>query len=102
MNILHTLIGMGSAALAAAVPYPGKATHIFRKGQRSIYVKNNFKKQNKFLRLFATFCQLPLFLSVFYSNPQDQSDRTTQPTRATHSGRREIISICQDDFVMQD
>ena len=25
MKILHTLIGMGSAALAAAVPYPGKA-----------------------------------------------------------------------------
>ena len=25
-KVLHTLIGMGSAALAAAVPYPGKAT----------------------------------------------------------------------------
>ena len=33
-KILHTLIGMGSAALAAAVLYPGKATLIFRKGQR--------------------------------------------------------------------
>ena len=30
-KILHTLIGMGSAALAAAVSYSGKAT---RKGQR--------------------------------------------------------------------
>ena len=26
---------MGSAALAAAVPYPGKATRIVRKGQRT-------------------------------------------------------------------
>ena len=25
-NIVHTLIGMGSAALSAAVPYPGKVT----------------------------------------------------------------------------
>ena len=32
MKTLHTLVGMGSAALAAAVPYPGKATEIFRKG----------------------------------------------------------------------
>ena len=28
MKILHTLTGMGSAALAAAVQYPGKATRI--------------------------------------------------------------------------
>ncbi len=34
-DILHTLIGMGSAALAATVPYPGKMTRISRKGQRS-------------------------------------------------------------------
>ena len=33
-KILHTLIGMGSAALAAAVPRPGKATRISRKRQR--------------------------------------------------------------------
>ena len=45
-KIVHTLIGMGSAALAAAVPYPGRATIIYRKGQRStlslslyIYIK---------------------------------------------------------------
>ena len=31
-KILHTLIGMGSATLAAAVPYRGKATRIFRRG----------------------------------------------------------------------
>ena len=34
-KILHTPIGMGSAALAAAVPYPGKTSRIFRKGQIS-------------------------------------------------------------------
>ena len=34
-NILHTLTGMGSAALAAVVPYPGKAIRISRKGQSS-------------------------------------------------------------------
>ena len=32
-KILHTLAGTGSAALAIAVRYPGKATQIFRKGQ---------------------------------------------------------------------
>ena len=31
LEILHTLIEMGSAALAAAVPYSGKGTRIFRK-----------------------------------------------------------------------
>ena len=31
-NILHSLMGMGSAALAAAVLYPGKATRIFMQG----------------------------------------------------------------------
>ena len=31
-KILHTLIGMGSAVLAAAVPYPDKATQISHKG----------------------------------------------------------------------
>ena len=31
-KILHTLIGMGSAALEAAVPYPGKATQISYEG----------------------------------------------------------------------
>ena len=34
-KIPHTLTGMGSAALAAAVLYPGKATRISHKGQRS-------------------------------------------------------------------
>ena len=33
--MLHTLIGMGSAALAAAVPYPVKTIRISREGQRS-------------------------------------------------------------------
>ena len=32
-KILHTLRGMGSAALAAAVPYPGTEIRISRKGQ---------------------------------------------------------------------
>ena len=35
MKLLHTLIGMGSAALAAAVSDLGKATHISLKGQRN-------------------------------------------------------------------
>ena len=34
-NFLRTLIGMGSAALTAAVPYPGKVTRISHKGQRN-------------------------------------------------------------------
>ena len=34
-KILHTLIGVGSAGLAAAVPYPCKAIRISRKGKSS-------------------------------------------------------------------
>ena len=34
---LHTLTGMGSAALAAAVPYAGKAIQISRMGQRILF-----------------------------------------------------------------
>ena len=33
-KMLHTQVGMGSAALGAAVSYPGKATWISRSGQR--------------------------------------------------------------------
>ena len=32
-NTAHTPVGMGSAALAAALPYPDKSTRISRKGQ---------------------------------------------------------------------
>ena len=34
-TLLHTLVGMGSAALAPTVPYPDTATRICSKGQRS-------------------------------------------------------------------
>ena len=40
-KILHTLIGMGSAALAADVPYPGKEIRISRKGQSVLKKKKN-------------------------------------------------------------
>ena len=47
-NTARTLTGMGSADLAAAVPYSGKVTHIFCKGQGStkkinIYTENGMK-----------------------------------------------------------
>ena len=32
-NVVHTVTRIGSAALAAAEPYPGKGTRISRKGQ---------------------------------------------------------------------
>ena len=46
---LHTPIGMGSAALAAAVSYPGKATWISHKGQwskKKIFYKRHHSKLN--------------------------------------------------------
>ena len=43
MKILHILIGMGSAALVAAVSYACKVTKINHKGQRSIKKTNNKK-----------------------------------------------------------
>ena len=49
-KILRTQIGMGSAALAAAVSYPGKATWISHKGQRSKKIfflqKTSFKAKS--------------------------------------------------------
>ena len=40
-KILHTLIGVGSTALAAVVPYLGKVTQIFHKGQWSSQENSN-------------------------------------------------------------
>ena len=42
---LHTLVGMGSAALAAAVPYPGKATKISL--NKEILKKKKYKKKEE-------------------------------------------------------
>ena len=46
-KILHTLIGMGSSALAAAVSYPGKATWISCMGQRNTTRKQQQQQQQK-------------------------------------------------------
>ena len=49
----HTLVGMGSAALAAAVPCPGKATRISRKGQKKSTKKIYFfNSRFMFLNIF--------------------------------------------------
>ena len=45
-KILHTLIGMGSAAPAAAVPYPGKVTRISSKGLKKIKI-NKKREENR-------------------------------------------------------
>ena len=42
-KILHTLIEIGSAVLAAAVPHPGKVTQISNKGQRSTKINIKIK-----------------------------------------------------------
>ena len=42
--MLHSLVGMGSAALAADVPYPGKATRSSHKGQWGTNNNNNKRK----------------------------------------------------------
>ena len=43
------MIGMGSAALATAVPYPGEASQIFRKGRRSTIFFRNIQANGLFL-----------------------------------------------------
>ena len=35
-NTIHTLIGMGSTALVAAVPYPGKGDTNFPEGTKGV------------------------------------------------------------------
>ena len=60
MKILHTLTGMGSAALVAAVPCPGKATRISCMEQGS----NNFKKWTPKMHIFCVFRPACAFGSV--------------------------------------
>ena len=55
-KILHTLIGVGSAALAAAVPYLGKMTQISHKAQWStLKKKKGFKKCSGLHQTLFTF-----------------------------------------------
>ena len=49
LRFSQALTGMGGAAPAAAAPFPGKATRIFRKGQRStIKLSVSFKTARLF------------------------------------------------------
>ena len=57
MKILHKLIGMGSAGLVAVVHYPGEATQISHKGQRST------KKKYLETQLLLTFAVVVDILS---------------------------------------
>ena len=54
-NTIHTLIGMGSTALVAAVPYPGKVTQISHKGQRSNRKKKEKKKKKEKTTTYKPF-----------------------------------------------
>ena len=73
-KILHTLVGMGSAALATAVPYPGMATSVSCKGQRSTFF---FKSSIR--RCFSYFSSM-LWYSVFLcSSWSDPSISRHQP-----------------------
>ena len=54
-KILHTLTGMGSAAFAAAVPYPGKTNRISRRGQRNTKRKNAYDTHS-YSKHFLTIC----------------------------------------------
>ena len=59
------MIGMGSAALTTAVPYPGEATQSFRKGRR--ITKKNQNQANGLFLVFAFSSWIILqysFLSV--------------------------------------
>ena len=43
MKMLHTVVGMGSAALVVAVPYPAKVTHIFPIMDKAAFFFFSFK-----------------------------------------------------------
>ena len=58
-KILHTPVGMGSAALAAALFYHGKATRISRKGQSTKKIKLKLKS--------TPVLKLILFVVVVFS-----------------------------------
>ena len=58
-EILHILIGMGSAALAAAVPYPGKAFE-FPARDKEVLKK---KKREKKSRVYSPTCRTRVMCS---------------------------------------
>ena len=57
------MIGTGSAALATAVPYPGEATQIFRKGRRSTRKKFKTIRQMVFVFCFQFLDYSAMFFS---------------------------------------
>ena len=45
MNVLYTLVSIGSAVVVVAVPYPDRATRISHKGHAIKYFKKKKKKK---------------------------------------------------------
>ena len=60
-KILHTLVGMGSADLAAAVLYPSKVTLKSHEGQKSTLKKGekNRKKHTQHALSHTEYCGVP-------------------------------------------
>ena len=73
-KILHTLIGMGSTVLVAAVPYPGKAIWISHKGQW-ITIKI-WKHAHIHTRQYAPF--LILHISLYAEDATTKSDDSAE------------------------
>ena len=46
-KILHALVGMGSAALAAAVPYPGKSNTNFPQGTMKYFTHTRTHRERE-------------------------------------------------------
>ena len=74
MKTLHVLIGVGSAALAVAVPYKGKATCVSHEGQWSTPYTCTHTHTKKHTSLFSTLWQDACPLTSFDRMPVLQED----------------------------
>ena len=103
--MLHAPIGMGSAALAAAVPYPGNATRISRKGQWSSPKTKTKQQTNKTKKAGSQFStqrsqqqtqrsqngqQLPAVVAVLFWAAGDPLERLAH----TPSIAKDVVNEC--------
>ena len=70
----NTVTGMGSAALVAAVPYPGKVIQISHKGHKSTHTHQKTTKNNKVT-----------FHAIYWQRTRNQRQDLERPNTPSHT-----------------
>ena len=104
MKIPHIEIGMSSTALAAAVPYPGKAIRISRKGQSGTHQQQQQKYIGKCLlvrlngSLFLVLVNGPVRKGLEYErNPICNHRRIIFSTHTRTAHSRVVFSVKEEN-----